>query len=145
MIPKVFNQVIELGDGRTITLETGKLAKQADGSVVVRMGDTIVVNYEELDKVQKKLEAELRKTKVEKDLETSEETREPTEEEKDLFEEVEEEEHAMTPDESRKLHYGSGMGMLGFLKPAHIGWVFGNLRDAAIDRLRGSAPRPTSR
>ena len=34
------------------------------------------------------------------------------------------------------------MGMLGFLKPAHIGWVFGNLRDAAIDRLRGSAPRP---
>ena len=56
--------------------------------------------------------------------------------------EVEEEEHAMTPDESRKLHYGSGMGMLGFLKPAHIGWTLGNLRDAAIDTLRGSAPRP---
>ena len=43
MIPKVFNQVIELGDGRTITLETGKLAKQADGSVVVRMGDTMLL------------------------------------------------------------------------------------------------------
>lgn len=43
MIPKVFSQVIELGDGRTITLETGKLAKQADGSVVVRMGDTMLL------------------------------------------------------------------------------------------------------
>ncbi|MFT7899438.1 polyribonucleotide nucleotidyltransferase [Tenacibaculum ascidiaceicola] len=43
MIPKVFNQVIDLGDGRTITLETGKLAKQADGSVVVRMGDTMLL------------------------------------------------------------------------------------------------------
>ena len=43
MIPKVFSQVIELGDGRTISLETGKLAKQADGSVVVRMGDTMLL------------------------------------------------------------------------------------------------------
>ncbi len=43
MIPKVLSQVIELGDGRTITLETGKLAKQADGSVVVRMGDTMIL------------------------------------------------------------------------------------------------------
>ncbi len=43
MIPKVFSQVIELGDGRSITLETGKLAKQADGSVVVRMGDTMLL------------------------------------------------------------------------------------------------------
>ncbi len=43
MIPKVFSQVIELGDGRTITLETGKLAKQADGSVVVKMGDTMLL------------------------------------------------------------------------------------------------------
>src|ERR1051326_6953376 len=32
-----------IGDGRTITLETGKLAKQADGSVVVRMGDTMLL------------------------------------------------------------------------------------------------------
>lgn len=34
---------IELGDGRTITLETGKLAKQADGSVVVRIGNTMML------------------------------------------------------------------------------------------------------
>jgi polyribonucleotide nucleotidyltransferase len=38
MIPKTFTQEIRLEDGRTITLETGKLAKQADGSVVVKMG-----------------------------------------------------------------------------------------------------------
>ena len=35
-------KTIELGDGRTITLETGKLAKQADGSVMLRMGNTHV-------------------------------------------------------------------------------------------------------
>ncbi len=34
---------IDLGDGRVITLETGKLAKQADGSVVLRMGDTMLL------------------------------------------------------------------------------------------------------
>lgn len=34
---------IDLGDGRTITLETGKLAKQADGSVVVRLNDTMLL------------------------------------------------------------------------------------------------------
>lgn len=34
---------IELGDGRTITLETGKLAKQADGSVMLRMGNTMML------------------------------------------------------------------------------------------------------
>jgi len=36
-------KTIELGDGRTITIETGKLAKQADGSVMVRMGDTMLL------------------------------------------------------------------------------------------------------
>ena len=30
-------KTIELNDGRTITLETGKLAKQADGAVMLRM------------------------------------------------------------------------------------------------------------
>ncbi len=50
MIPKVFKQIIDLGDGRTISLETGKLAKQAHGSVVVQMGNamllcTVVSNY----------------------------------------------------------------------------------------------------
>lgn len=43
MIPKVFQESIDLGDGRTITIETGKLAKQADGSVVVRMGDAMLL------------------------------------------------------------------------------------------------------
>jgi polyribonucleotide nucleotidyltransferase len=43
MIPKVHTQIIELGDGRTISLETGKLAKQADGSVVVRMGKALLL------------------------------------------------------------------------------------------------------
>lgn len=36
-------QTIDLGDGRIITIETGKLAKQADGSVVVRVGDTMLL------------------------------------------------------------------------------------------------------
>jgi polyribonucleotide nucleotidyltransferase len=43
MIPKVTQETIDLGDGRTITIETGKLAKQADGSVVVRCGDTMLL------------------------------------------------------------------------------------------------------
>jgi polyribonucleotide nucleotidyltransferase len=33
----------DLGDGRIVTLETGKLAKQANGSVVVRLGDTMLL------------------------------------------------------------------------------------------------------
>ncbi len=33
----------QLSDGRTISIETGKLAKQADGSVVVKMGDTMLL------------------------------------------------------------------------------------------------------
>ena len=43
MIPKVFREVIDLGDGRTISLETGKLAKQAHGSVVVQMGKAMLL------------------------------------------------------------------------------------------------------
>ena len=43
MIPKTFTQEIRLEDGRTISLETGKLAKQADGSVVVKMGDCMLL------------------------------------------------------------------------------------------------------
>ena len=50
MIPKVFREVIDLGDGREISIETGKLAKQAHGSVVVQSGKcmllcTVVSNY----------------------------------------------------------------------------------------------------
>ena len=40
---KVFKQSIDLGDGRIIEIETGKLAKQADGAVVVKMGDTMLL------------------------------------------------------------------------------------------------------
>ena len=36
-------KTIDLGDGRAITLETGKLAKQADGSVVLRMNNTMML------------------------------------------------------------------------------------------------------
>jgi polyribonucleotide nucleotidyltransferase len=43
MIPNVTKEVIDLGDGRTISIETGKLAKQADGSVVVRLGDCMLL------------------------------------------------------------------------------------------------------
>jgi polyribonucleotide nucleotidyltransferase len=39
----VINKTIDLGDGRLITIETGKLAKQADGSVTVRMGNTVLL------------------------------------------------------------------------------------------------------
>ncbi len=40
---KPIEQIIDLGDGRSIVIETGKLARQADGSVVVRMGDTYLL------------------------------------------------------------------------------------------------------
>ena len=43
MIPKVSREIIDLGDGRSISIETGKLAKQADGSVVVRCGDCLLL------------------------------------------------------------------------------------------------------
>ena len=36
-------KTIDLGDGRQITIETGKLAKQADGAVEVRMGNTMLL------------------------------------------------------------------------------------------------------
>jgi polyribonucleotide nucleotidyltransferase len=40
---KPISKTFDIGDGRTVTIETGKLAKQADGSVVVRMGDTMLL------------------------------------------------------------------------------------------------------
>lgn len=39
----IITKSIKLNDGREISIETGKLAKQADGSVVVRMGDTMLL------------------------------------------------------------------------------------------------------
>ena len=41
--PQAITQTIEVG-GKTLTLETGKLAKQADGAVVARLGDTVVLS-----------------------------------------------------------------------------------------------------
>ncbi|MFD2727160.1 polyribonucleotide nucleotidyltransferase [Hyunsoonleella rubra] len=54
MIPQTFKEVIDLGDGREISIETGKLAKQAHGSVVVQSGKcmllcTVVSNYHAAD------------------------------------------------------------------------------------------------
>ena len=39
----VITKNLQLADGRTITIETGKVAKQADGSVVLRMGNTVLL------------------------------------------------------------------------------------------------------
>jgi polyribonucleotide nucleotidyltransferase len=40
---KAITKSFELGDGRTVTIETGKLAKQADGAVVITVGDTMLL------------------------------------------------------------------------------------------------------
>ena len=42
MIPKTHRREITIGS-RTLSIETGKLAKQADGAVIVRSGDTRVI------------------------------------------------------------------------------------------------------
>jgi len=39
----LISKTFDIGDGRMVTIETGKLAKQADGSVVVKMGDTMLL------------------------------------------------------------------------------------------------------
>ena len=54
MKPKIYKEEIKLPDGRIISIETGKLAKQAHGSVVVQMGKTmllctVVSNYKQSD------------------------------------------------------------------------------------------------
>ena len=54
MKPKIYREEIKLPDGRKISIETGKLAKQAHGSVVVQMGKTmllctVVSNYKQSD------------------------------------------------------------------------------------------------
>ena len=40
---QVIEKTITLPDGRTIVLETGKLAKQADGAVMLKMGNTMLL------------------------------------------------------------------------------------------------------
>mgnify|MGYP000202353028 CR=1 FL=1 len=39
----VIKKTVELPDGRTISIETGKLAKQADGAVMLTMGNTMLL------------------------------------------------------------------------------------------------------
>lgn len=43
MTPTVISKTCALPDGREITIETGKLARQADGAVVLRMGNTMLL------------------------------------------------------------------------------------------------------
>lgn len=43
MKPTVISKTCNLPDGRQITIESGKLARQADGSVIVRMGNTMLL------------------------------------------------------------------------------------------------------
>ena len=40
---KIIEKTIDLGNGRTIVLQTGKLARQADGAVLVKMGNTMLL------------------------------------------------------------------------------------------------------
>lgn len=40
---QIISKTIDLGDGRQIVLETGKLARQADGAVLLRMGNTMLL------------------------------------------------------------------------------------------------------
>src|SRR5688500_207303 len=41
--PQGISKSFDFGDGRTVTIETGRLAKQADGAVVVKMGNTMLL------------------------------------------------------------------------------------------------------
>jgi polyribonucleotide nucleotidyltransferase len=43
MIPNPISVSLQLSDGREISIETGKMARQADGSVVVRMGNCMIL------------------------------------------------------------------------------------------------------
>ena len=43
MIPEVIKTTIDVGNGVPVTIETGKLAKQADGSVILRAGNCMLM------------------------------------------------------------------------------------------------------
>ena len=43
MLTQKYSKTFDIGDGREITLETGRLARQADGAVTVRMGNSILL------------------------------------------------------------------------------------------------------
>lgn len=49
----ILQQTIDLGDGRAISIESGKLAKQADGAAVVRMGNTMLLATVVANKIAK--------------------------------------------------------------------------------------------
>jgi polyribonucleotide nucleotidyltransferase len=43
MLSQKFSKTFDIGDGREITIETGRLARQADGAVTVKMGNNILL------------------------------------------------------------------------------------------------------
>ncbi|HEU4632924.1 MAG TPA: polyribonucleotide nucleotidyltransferase [Flavisolibacter sp.] len=43
MLSQKFSKTFNIGDGREVTIETGRLARQADGSVTVKMGNSILL------------------------------------------------------------------------------------------------------
>ena len=43
MLTQKFSKTFDIGDGREITIETGRLARQADGAVTVKMGNSIIL------------------------------------------------------------------------------------------------------
>ncbi|MGX7576789.1 polyribonucleotide nucleotidyltransferase [Candidatus Karelsulcia muelleri] len=53
MLPKLIKEKIFLKDGKYLNLETGQLAKQADGSVLIRMGNTILLATVVISKEEK--------------------------------------------------------------------------------------------
>src|SRR5215217_845006 len=43
MLSQKFSKTFTIGDGREITIETGRLARQADGAVTVKMGNSMIL------------------------------------------------------------------------------------------------------
>ena len=43
MLTQKFSKTFDIGDGRQVTIETGRLARQADGSVTVKMGNSMLL------------------------------------------------------------------------------------------------------
>jgi polyribonucleotide nucleotidyltransferase len=43
MLTQKFSKTFDIGDGREVTIETGRLARQADGSVTVKMGNSMLL------------------------------------------------------------------------------------------------------
>ncbi len=43
MLTQKFSTTFNIGDGREVTIETGRLARQADGAVTVKSGNCIIL------------------------------------------------------------------------------------------------------